>query len=99
MWIIGEFFGKENFVNMLTGTVIRLEKGSGFGFIQTEDGTEIFFHQRWLRYVHFRDIKVGSKLVFDLQKGHRGFKALNIRFAPEDENYLKNFTPRRFKKR
>ena len=84
---------------MVSGTVEKLEKGSGFGFIKTEDGTEVFFHQRWLRYIRFRDIKIGSKLVFDIQKGHRGFKALNIRFAPDDENFLKNFTPRRFKKR
>ncbi|MBD3218359.1 MAG: cold-shock protein [candidate division Zixibacteria bacterium] len=79
---------------MEAGSVVRLEKGNGYGFIQTEDGTEVFFHQRWLRYIKFRDIKVGSKVVFDLQKGHRGLKALNIRFAPDDENFLKNFTPR-----
>jgi cold shock CspA family protein len=84
---------------MKTGTVERLEKGSGFGFIRTSEGVEAFFHQRWLRYVKFRDIKVGSKLVFELQKGSRGFKALNIRFAPDDENFLKNFTPRKIRKR
>jgi len=84
---------------MLTGTVVKLDKGSGFGFIQAGDGTEVFFHQRWLRYIRFKDIKIGSKIVFEVQKGHRGFKASNMRFAPEDENFLKNFTPRRFKKR
>jgi cold shock CspA family protein len=83
---------------MITGTVVRLEKGSGYGFIRTEDGKEAFFHQRWLRYIHFKDIEVGSKIVFELQKGHRGYKALNMRFAPEDKNFLKNFTPRRSKK-
>jgi cold shock CspA family protein len=76
------------------GKVVKLEKGSGYGFIKTEDQKEVFFHQRWLRYIRFRDIKVGSKMVFDIQKGHRGFKALNMRFAPDDENFLKNFTPR-----
>jgi cold shock CspA family protein len=79
---------------MVYGKVVRLEKGSGYGFIKTEDQKEVFFHQRWLRYIRFRDIKVGSKMVFDIQKGHRGFKALNMRFAPDDENFLKNFTPR-----
>ncbi|HDS01497.1 MAG TPA: cold shock domain-containing protein [candidate division Zixibacteria bacterium] len=76
------------------GTVTKLEKGHGYGFIQTEDKKEVFFHQRWLRYIKFRDINIGSKVVFDLQKGHRGLKALNMRFAPDDENFLKNFTPR-----
>ena len=79
---------------MVYGKVVRLEKGSGYGFIKTDDQKEVFFHQRWLRYIRFSDIKVGSKMVFDIQKGHRGFKALNMRFAPDDENFLKNFTPR-----
>ena len=78
--------------------MVRLEKGSGFGFIKTDAGAEVFFHQRWLRYINFKDIIVGSKMVFDIQKGHRGFKALNIRFAPDDDNFLKNFTPRTKKK-
>jgi len=63
---------------MATGTVVRLVKESGYGFIQADDGTEVFFHQRWLRYVRFRDIEVGSKMVFEVQKGHRGQKALNV---------------------
>lgn len=84
---------------MVSGTVEKIEKGLGYGFIRADNGTEVFFHQRWLRYIRFRDIQIGSKVVFEIQKGHRGLKALNMRFAPDDENFLKNFTPRRFKKK
>jgi len=83
---------------MITGVVEKLVKGSGFGFLKSEDGLEVFFHQRWLRYVRFKDIQIGSKMVFDIQHGHRGLKALNLRFAPEDENFLKNATIRKSKK-
>ena len=66
---------------MATGVVVRIEKSDGFGFIQTRDGREIFFHQRWLKDVKFRDIKVGSIMEFDIDQGKRGLRALNVRFA------------------
>jgi cold shock CspA family protein len=50
-----------------------------------EDGTEVFFHQRWLRTIRFRDIKVGSIIEFDLERGYRGNKAFNMRFVAESE--------------
>jgi len=69
---------------MAKGVVVRLERSHGYGFVQMEDGTEAFFHQRWLRSIKFRDIKIGSIVEFDLERGYRGAKALNMRFAEEE---------------
>ena len=69
---------------MSRGVVVRLERNHGYGFIEMEDGTEVFFHQRWLKLIRFRDIKIGSILEFDLERGYRGPKAFNLHFA-EDE--------------
>lgn len=66
---------------MATGVVVRIEKSDGFGFIQTRDGREIFFHQRWLKDIKFRDIKVGSILEFEIDKGQRGLRAKKVRFS------------------
>lgn len=70
---------------MAKGVVVRIERGHGYGFLQMEDGTEVFFHQRWLRTIRFRDIKVGSIIEFDLERGYRGNKAFNMRFVAESE--------------
>ena len=32
----------------------------------------------------FRDIKIGSIVEFDLERGYRGAKALNMRFSDEE---------------
>lgn len=66
---------------MATGVVVRIEKSDGFGFIQTRDGREVFFHQRWLKEIKFRDIKVGSILEFDIDQGKRGLRAKRVRIA------------------
>jgi len=73
---------------MATGVVVRIEKTNGYGFIQTRDGREIFFHQRWLREIKFREVKVGSILEFDIDQGKRGLRAQNIKFA--DDHHSRN---------
>lgn len=70
---------------MAKGVVVRIERGHGYGFIQMEDGTEVFFHQRWLRDIKFRSIRIGSILEFDLERGYRGMKAINMRMMDEEE--------------
>jgi CspA family cold shock protein len=87
------FLGFLSKMGMNTGTVIKINKGSGYGFIRgDEDGREIFFHQRWLKLVKFRDIREGSRMVFDIHESQRGPRAVNLRFAPEDDNFSKNMT-------
>jgi CspA family cold shock protein len=71
---------------MAKGVVVRIERSHGYGFIQMKDGTEAFFHQRWLRGIRFRSIKIGSILEFDLERGYRGPKAINMRLATDEAN-------------
>ena len=66
---------------MAKGVVVRIERSHGYGFIQMADGTEVFFHQRWLRGIRYRDIKIGSIVNFDLERGARGAKAINMTLA------------------
>lgn len=69
---------------MAKGVVVRIERSNGFGFIEMEDGKSVFFHQRWLKGMKFRDIRIGSIIEFDLEQGYRGPKAINMRFASDD---------------
>ena len=69
---------------MSRGVVVRIERNHGYGFIEMEEGTEVFFHQRWLKLIKFREIKVGSIVEFDLERGYRGPKAFNMCFADDE---------------
>ena len=70
---------------MAKGVVVRIERSHGYGFIQMEDDAEVFFHQRWLRGIKFRSLRIGSILEFDLERGYRGLKAINIRLVDEKD--------------
>lgn len=71
---------------MAKGVVVRIERDHGYGFIQMEDGSEVFFHQRWLRGIKFRGIRIGTILEFELERGYRGLKAISISLATDDED-------------
>ncbi|MCK4657271.1 MAG: cold shock domain-containing protein [candidate division Zixibacteria bacterium] len=71
---------------MAKGVVVRIERDHGYGFIQMEDGSEVFFHQRWLRGIKFRGIRIGTILEFELERGYRGLKAISIELATDDED-------------
>ncbi len=68
---------------MQKGKVVEINRSMGYGFILTEDGQRIFFHQRWLRQLRFKDLDIGTELVFVINQGPRGPRAHNI-MRPSD---------------
>jgi CspA family cold shock protein len=63
----------------LKGKVKRLIRGRGFGFISAEDGTEVFFHRSALEGMNFDTLEEGDSVEFDLEKGYRGPRAVNVK--------------------
>ncbi len=61
----------------MTGKVKTLTE-KGFGFINTGEKKDLFFHLRELRNCSFEDLKVGDKLEFDVEQGEKGAYATNI---------------------
>lgn len=61
----------------MTGKVKTLTD-KGFGFINTGEKKDMFFHLRELRNVNFEDLNVGDKLEFDVEQGEKGAFATNI---------------------
>ncbi|RKX21205.1 MAG: hypothetical protein DRP51_04645, partial [Candidatus Zixiibacteriota bacterium] len=74
---------------MYKGKIISIERSKGYGFIQSEVYDKLFFHQRWLRKVKFRDLEVGSEVTFGVNQGPRGPRAFNICLAGQNENAVK----------
>ncbi len=69
---------------MHKGTVKRLMKERGFGFILAEDGREIFFHRSELQNVDFNELKEGDQLEFNVTKGDKGPQASEVKKTGEE---------------
>jgi len=73
----------------MKGTIKKLIGERGFGFINTEDGKEIFFHTTALQGVTFASLIEGQSVEFDVEKRpedsrSKGPRALNVRSVKQD---------------
>lgn len=64
----------------LTGTVSRLIRDKGFGFIATGTGTEYFFHQS-AAVLDWPTLREGSIVTFQPSQGPRGPRAEQVERA------------------
>ncbi len=67
---------------MATGTVKKLVRERGFGFIQGQDGVELFFHRSALQGEAFDTLAEGQTVEFDIEKGAKGPRAANMKLVP-----------------
>jgi CspA family cold shock protein len=67
---------------MATGTVKRLVRERGFGFILGQDGVEVFFHRSVVQAEGFDALAEGQAVEFDVEKGPKGPRATNMRVIP-----------------
>lgn len=63
----------------MKGEIKKLIRDRGFGFIRSEDGSEIFFHQSALEGTAYASLNEGAKVEFSVEKGPKGARAANIR--------------------
>jgi CspA family cold shock protein len=71
------FFDKE--VGALAeGTVKWFDDRKGFGFIQQEDGTDVFVHYTAITGSGFKSINEGDRVTFDVEQGEKGPVAKNV---------------------
>ncbi len=56
---------------MPEGTIRGLME-RGFGFIKTEDGTDLFFHRNELEGVEFNSLSEGQEVEFEKGQGRDG---------------------------
>lgn len=63
----------------MEGTIKKLVRDRGFGFIRTESGEEVFFHRSSLKQGNFDHLEEGHRVAFDLERGEKGPRASNVR--------------------
>jgi len=63
----------------LIGTVKWFNNSKGYGFIETENGNDVFVHQSAIQIEGFRTLTEGQKVEFDVTTGNKGEQASNVR--------------------
>jgi CspA family cold shock protein len=72
-----KFFSKEG-VTMANGTVKWFNEKKGFGFIEQEDGPDVFVHHSVINADGFKVLKEGERVTFDIEQGEKGLRAVNV---------------------
>ena len=63
------------------GTIKKIVKDKGFGFIVPDDGSDdVFFHRsRLAPKVEFDELREGNEVEFQVTKGEKGPQANNLK--------------------
>ncbi len=65
------------------GTIKRIVRDKGFGFIRDTDGQEVFFHRSALVGVEMRALSEGQRVEFVLEESPKGPRASSVRAIRE----------------
>jgi CspA family cold shock protein len=63
---------------MAVGKVKWFNDAKGFGFIESDDGREIFVHYTAIRNEGYKSLQEGQEVEFDLYEGQKGLQAQNV---------------------
>ena len=64
--------------NTVTGTVKWFDESKGFGFIEQENGPDVFAHFSAITGSGFKTLVEGQKVEFTVTQGQKGPQAENI---------------------
>jgi CspA family cold shock protein len=62
----------------ITGTVKWYDEKKGYGFITCDDTRDVFVHHTGLNTRGFGKLNEGQRVTFDIARGERGLKAINV---------------------
>ena len=66
---------------MANGTVKWFSDQKGFGFIEQEDGPDVFVHHSGINASGFKSLREGDQVTFDIEDGKKGPAAVNVSVA------------------
>ncbi|MGD9367965.1 MAG: cold-shock protein [Desulfobacteraceae bacterium] len=63
---------------MANGTVKWFNEKKGFGFIEQEDGPDVFVHFSGINGTGFKSLVEGDRVTFTIEDGPKGPAAVNV---------------------
>jgi cold shock protein len=63
---------------MAQGTVKWFNDSKGFGFLEQEDGEDVFVHFSAVQGDGFKTLAEGDRVEFEVQQGPKGLQAANV---------------------
>jgi len=77
VWDYENFFERGG-VTMANGIVKWFNDSKGFGFIEQEDGPDVFVHHSGINSTGFKSLNEGDRVTFDVEQGQKGPAAANV---------------------
>jgi CspA family cold shock protein len=72
-----KFWRKED-VTMANGIVKWFSDQKGYGFIEQQDGPDVFVHHSGIDATGFKSLREGDRVTFDVEQGKKGLAAVNV---------------------
>jgi CspA family cold shock protein len=63
---------------MADGIVKWFNNSKGYGFIEQEDGPDVFVHHSGINAAGFKSLDEGDRVTFDIVQGQKGPAAENV---------------------
>ena len=63
---------------MTNGTVKWFNERKGFGFIEQENGPDVFVHHSAINASGFKSLSEGDQVTFEIEQGQKGPSAANV---------------------
>jgi len=63
---------------MTDGTVKWFNESKGYGFIEQEDGPDVFVHHSGITGTGFKTLREGDRVTLDIEQGEKGPAAVNV---------------------
>ncbi len=63
---------------MAEGKVKWFNEKKGFGFIENDEGGDVFVHYSAIQGGGFRTLHEGQRISFDIETGNKGPSAVNV---------------------